>query len=127
MISIALAIWCGDFAFFASFCLNYYSGVLGTPGIHRTVVKLLSVVNLHLSICAPHMMFLTYASWLTAVSRGYMAQFFKLSLQIVNLVPLVDGQKHCFGFLLDYYLLTPPSPSDYSVNWNYWIILLDRY
>ena len=33
MISIALAIWCGDFAFFASFHLNYYSGVLGTPGI----------------------------------------------------------------------------------------------
>ena len=53
------------------------------------------------------MMFLTYASWLTVVSRGYMAQFVKLSLQIVNLVPLVDGQKHCFGFLLDYYLLTP--------------------
>ena len=33
MISIALAIWCGDFAFFALFRLNYYSGVLGTPGI----------------------------------------------------------------------------------------------
>ena len=30
-------------------------GYWGHPGYHRTVAKLLSVVNLHLSICAPHM------------------------------------------------------------------------